>query len=96
MSDAFVEYQKKDKDLREEMVNEILDILHSKGYDTGEIAYAPGSEKTFELCYDRLLINESHSDSLSTGELLQNIISAMHVSSINNKTRGGSSFLPSD
>ena len=82
MYDAFVEYRKKINSLREEMVNEILAILHSKGYNTGEIAYVPGSEKTFELGYDRLLINESHPDNLSTDELLQNIRSAMHVSSI--------------
>ena len=45
MYDAFVEYRKKVKDLREEMVNEILAILHSKGYNTGEIAYVPGVRK---------------------------------------------------
>lgn len=79
MYDAFVEYQKKVKDLREEMVNEILAILHSKGYNTGEIAHIPGSGNSFELCYDRLLINGSHPDNLSTDELLQSVRSAMHV-----------------
>ena len=61
------------------MVNEILDILRSKGYSTGEIAYAPGSRNSFELCYDRLLINGSHPDNLSTDEILQSVRSAMHV-----------------
>ena len=79
MYDAFAEYWKKVKDLREEMVNEILAILHSKGYNTGEIAHIPGSGNSFELCYDRLLINGSHPDNLSTDELLQSVRSAMHV-----------------
>ena len=79
MHDAFVEYWKKVNGLREEMVNEIIDILHSKGYNTGEIAHIPGSGNSFELCYDRLLINGSHPDNLSTDELLQSVRSAMHV-----------------
>lgn len=79
MHDAFVEYWKKVNGLREEMVNEILNILHSKGYSTGEIARVPGSGNSFELCYDRLLINGSHPDNLSTDELLQSVRSAMHV-----------------
>lgn len=61
------------------MVNEILDILRSKGYSTDEIAYVPGSRNSFELCYDRLLINGSHPDNLSTDEILQSVRSAMHA-----------------
>ena len=77
--DTFAEYQKKVSALREEMVNEIRAILHSKGYSVGETVYIPGSGKTFEICYDRLLINGSHPDNLSTDELLQGIRSAMHA-----------------
>lgn len=77
--DIYNEFQKKVNSLRQEIITEIKAVLHSKGYGIGSTCSTPGTDNTFIIESDRLLINNYHTDNISTDNLLTYLRSAMHV-----------------
>jgi hypothetical protein len=77
--DIYVEIVKKVANLREEIITEIKAVLHSKGYGVGDGARCPGTNDKFEIEYDRLIINNYHTDHISTDDLVKYLRAAMHV-----------------
>ena len=79
MKDIYADVLSKINSLRQEIVNEIRCVLYSKRYGIGSTCYTPGTQDKFEIYYDRIIINEYHTDRISTDELLKYLRSAMHV-----------------
>lgn len=77
--DIYAEVQKKVYDLREEIITEIRAVLHSKGYGVGAACRTPGTGDKFEIESDRLIINNYHTDHISTDDLVKYLRAAIHV-----------------
>lgn len=75
--DVYANFQKRINSLREEIVNEIQNILFSKGYSIGDTPRSPGID--FNILGDRILINGSHPDNLSTDKLAEAVRQAIHT-----------------
>lgn len=81
--DIYREIEKKVSELRKEIITEIRACLHSKGYGIGSACSTPGTDVKFEIESDRLIINDYHTDHISTDDLVRYLRSAMHVISKN-------------
>jgi len=77
--DIYSNIEKKVSELRDEIITEIRACLHSKGYGVGSACRTPGSDVKFEIENDRLIINNYHTDHISTDDLVKYLRSAMHV-----------------
>lgn len=78
-TDSYIEISDKVQDLRAEIVTTIKAILHSKGYSIGDTAITPGTGNKFDIEWDRLIINNYHTDRISTDDLVKYVRSAIHV-----------------
>ena len=67
MTDLYAKNEKALWVLHEQIVSDIRTVLNEKGYVSGEVSH----NYTFELMSDRLLINDRHTDHISTDELLK-------------------------
>lgn len=77
--DIYAEIEKKVYDLRQEIVTNIKEVLHSKGYEIGDSARTFGLGNTFDIYSDRLIINNYHTDNISTDDLVKYLRAAIHV-----------------
>lgn len=75
--DVYASFQRRINSLREEMVNEIRNILFSKGYSIGDTPHSPSID--FDILGDRILINGSHPDHLPTDKLVEAVRQAIHT-----------------
>lgn len=78
-TDSYIEISDKVSVLRNEIVTTIKAILHSKGYSIGDSARTPGTDVKFNIEWDRLIINNYHTDRISTDDLVSYVRSAIHV-----------------
>ena len=77
--DIYAEIEKKVYDLRQEIVTNIKAVLHSKGYGIGESVRTFGTDTKFDIYSDRIIINNYHTDNISTDDLVKYLRSAIHV-----------------
>lgn len=77
--DIYIEIEKKVYDLRQEIITNIKAVLHSNGYSIGDTTITPGTGHKFDIEYDRLIINNYHTDNISTDDLVKYLRSAIHV-----------------
>ena len=77
--DIYNEIQSKVNNLRQEIITEIKAVLHSKGYGIGSTCSTPGTNDKFDIEFDRLIINNYHTDNISTDDLIKYLRSAIHV-----------------
>lgn len=77
--DIYAEIEKKVYNLRQEIISSIKNILHEKGYGVSDVCITPNFDVKFEIEYDRLIINNYHTDNISTDKLVEYLRSAMHV-----------------
>lgn len=81
--DYFAKYNQAAFDLKHDIVNAMKEVLKEKGYvapKKGEntvVVRADG--KRIELYYDRVVVNDWHTDHLSVEELLEALQACYHV-----------------
>ena len=81
--DYFAKYNQEAFDLKNNIVNAMKEVLKEKGYvapKRGEntvVVRADG--KRIELYYDRVVVNDWHTDHLSVEELLEALQACYHV-----------------
>ena len=81
--DYFAKYNQEAFDLKHNIVNAMTEVLKEKGYvapKRGEntvVVRADG--KRIELYYDRVVVNDWHTDHLSVEELLEALQACYHV-----------------
>ena len=76
--DFYANYTKEANDLRDKIVNAIREVLtQDKGYQVGDILHVGANE--IEIMYDRILVDETHTDHLRIEELLNVLRNCYHV-----------------
>ena len=69
--DRYSQFENTIRELHTEIVDAIKETLGQKGYHVGDKAYGGRENTVYEIMYDRLLINNSHTDNLSVEELMK-------------------------
>jgi hypothetical protein len=75
MADLYAKNEKALKALHDEIVEDIKTVLKEKGYTKYRVA----NFHDFEILSDRLLIDGSHTDNISTDDLLRYLRDAYHI-----------------